>query len=116
MLTGHGQIIDPLTNSATTWFNDCGDRGGDDHNTHTTRAVIPAPEVEKEIAMKHAARWDARVPPMTAGHYVEVTKYITMQEVPSDFYWHSSCTDDQKRVVTSGMYLSAPVTCRLSAT
>ncbi|KAK1755378.1 hypothetical protein QBC47DRAFT_300196, partial [Echria macrotheca] len=28
--------VDAVTNEATTWFNDCGGRGGDDHNTHTT--------------------------------------------------------------------------------
>lgn len=53
-------VVEAMTNQATTWFNDCGDRGGDDPNTHTARGVIPAPEVELNKALIVAARWSAR--------------------------------------------------------
>ncbi|KAK4442239.1 hypothetical protein QBC34DRAFT_455938 [Podospora aff. communis PSN243] len=52
--------IDAMTNVAHTWLNVCGERGGDDHNTHTTRDYIPAPDVDDKLAALAAAEWPSR--------------------------------------------------------
>ncbi|KAK4188151.1 hypothetical protein QBC35DRAFT_463225 [Podospora australis] len=58
-LDGNGRadmhVVDALTNTATTWFNDCGDAGGDDANTLTVSAVQPGPAISENVEAFMAA-------------------------------------------------------------
>ncbi|KAK0745137.1 hypothetical protein B0T21DRAFT_408185 [Apiosordaria backusii] len=102
-LDGNGRVdmtaVRALTNGAVTWFNDCpGAGGGDDPNTHTTRAQLPAPPVDDDIAAFLAARaWQ-----MEGGNW----QYGEMGEPEINdkarrIEWHPSCNElDNKMLKT----------------
>lgn len=96
-------VVDAMTNQATTWFNDCGDRGGDDTNTHTARAVIPAPEVELNKALILAARWSARR--SNIQYHADVGQeweYAEADQFSDGLNFDKSCTPGDKMKVYSG--------------
>ncbi|KAK5653242.1 hypothetical protein OQA88_9141 [Cercophora sp. LCS_1] len=112
-LDGNGRadmtVLELLTNKATTWFNECGDRGGDP-NTHTTRAVIPAPEVDSDLAIILAARWSGRQLGNAPGggvstaHYVKVSRPINGGSLNDFFNWDASCNEGHKLQVAEGWF------------
>lgn len=62
-LDGNGRadmhVVDSLANTAMTWFNDCGNGGGDDANTLTTPTLQPGPEVSEDVEGLMAAIHDS---------------------------------------------------------
>lgn len=53
--------VDALTNTARTWLNVCGENGGDDPNTLTTRDYVEAPPIDDNLKAMMAAGWPSRI-------------------------------------------------------
>ncbi|KAK4445290.1 hypothetical protein QBC34DRAFT_441859 [Podospora aff. communis PSN243] len=102
-LDGNGRVdmtaVDAVTNQATTWFNDCpGNTGGDDTNTHTVRAELPAPPTPEDVALYLAARhggdaWDD-VPEYHAEFGHAGISYDKVEAQVERYRFHNDCNDD----------------------
>ncbi|KAL2256741.1 hypothetical protein VTK26DRAFT_1190 [Humicola hyalothermophila] len=101
-LDGNGRadmhVVRVLENTALTWFNDCGDRGGDDADTLTTPAVQPGPEVNEDVEAFLAAQYEAGYRGVISPDDV-----VSMATVLTGF---QGCDRLDKRAIYGGWYQS----------
>ncbi|KAK3897538.1 killer toxin subunits alpha beta [Staphylotrichum tortipilum] len=97
-LDGNGRadmhVVDSLANTAVTWFNDCGNGGGDDTNTLTTPTLQPGPEVSEDVEGLMAAIHDSEYEGTISND--DVVSLATM------LIGYTECDWSQRREVRSG--------------